>query len=244
MVSSLPLLFITALPTPNRNHKRGNRRVRQNKAPGSDAITLSGRQSLISVSTNATTAVPIYLDPTAFGDRVAAIGTNFVRFRIKSLRFQYRSSSSSSNGGLLTYGVLDDFDPGSTVVPTNRDQILNFRRATENNFWRNSNLSWRPLDPQKWYYVVGGNATNGDRFTVPATLYYVSSGADIAESGFLDVVYVIEFAGAATTSLTSTSSVLPNIPGTPRPSQGFSGKEDSSGYVSIAKPLTSSIFRR
>jgi hypothetical protein len=136
------------------------------------------------------------------------------------------SLQASSTGGLLTYGLLDDVQSSGLEAPTSRDQILNFRRATESAIWRNSGLSWSPLDREKWYYVVSA----GDRFSVPCELYYVitDNGEPNGNIGFIDVQYVIEFAGAAVTSLTASSSVLP--PGGP-PSLG--------GYVNLSKALVS-----
>lgn len=225
------LLFIAAPSTPNKNHKRGARRARQNKTPGSDSITLRGRQSLISPTASAGPTVT-YLDPSAFGDRVTSIAGNFVRFRIKSLRFQYVAIAPSTDGGVITYGVQDDVSTG-TEVPTNRDQVLNLRKAVETAVWRSKSLSWHPLDSSKWYYVQGSSATSGDRFTVPGSLIYTTSSTDTGDAlGFIDVFYVIEFAGASVTVLTSSSSAVTPLLG-PR-----LVKQDASEFVQVARPLT------
>jgi hypothetical protein len=131
------------------------------------------------------------------------------------------SLQPSSAGGLLTYGILDDVQSSGNENPNSRDQILNLRKATESAIWRNSRLSWRPLDPDKWYYIVNA----GDRFSIPAELYYVitDNGEPNGTIGFIDVQYVIEFAGAAVTSLTATPSSSSQPP-----------KADlASGYLSI-----------
>jgi hypothetical protein len=238
-VSPFTLQFITAPSTPNRNHKRGNRRARQNKTPGSDTIRLTGRQTLATptATTGGEAENYILLDPVAFGDRVASVAGNFTRFRIKSLRLQFKSILPSTAGGLLTYGLLDDITNADTL-PTNRDQILNLRRATEGALWRNTSLSWQPLDPQKWYYVSDGNATTGDRFGVPSSLHWLItdySTSIVGAVGLIDVQYAIEFSGAAVTTLSATlpSNVPPAHPVTPRP------KDEVPGYVSIARPLMS-----
>jgi len=166
-----------------------------------------------------------------------------VRFRVKSLRFQFKAILGSTSGGMLTYGVQDDISVGgSTTLPSNRDQVLNLRRSTENAFWRNSALSWRPLDFSKWYYVQGGSISGGDRLTVPCSLCFITTLDTTGEPeaslcGFMDVSYVIEFAGASVTTLSSTSSVvLPTRNGdTPRPSKD----DDASSYVRLARPLMS-----
>jgi hypothetical protein len=137
-------------------------------------------------------------------------------------------------GGLLTYGFLDDLTAtGVTTDPLNRDQVLNLRRATEGALWRNTYLSWRPLDASKWYYVSQNDGTTNalDRFETPCTLVYVvtDNGEGNGTLGYIDVSYVIEFAGAATTVL-QTSSSSSKSPDTP--SSGA-----IPGYVSISKPL-------
>jgi hypothetical protein len=239
-VSPFTLLVIPAPSTPNRNHKRGNRRARQNKTPGSDTIRLTGRQTLATptATSGGEAENSLLLNPVAFGDRVGSVADNFVRFRIKSLRLQFKSILPSTAGGLLTYGILDDI-VDSTTLPTNRDQILNLRRATEGALWRNTSLTWRPLDPQKWYYVSGGDTGSTARFENPASLHWLItdySTSIVGAVGLIDVQYAIEFSGAAVTSLHASlpSNVPPTHPGTPRPS-----KEEVPGYVSIARPLMS-----
>jgi len=232
----LALQVIPALSTPNRTNKRGARRARQNKTPGSDAIRLTGRQSLVPIQTaNLTGPAQFVLDPSAFGDRVASVAGNFTRYRIKSLRFQYRPLVGTTEGGLITYGVLDDV-VGYTTAPTSRDQILNLRRATETSYYKNSALSWRPLDASKWYYVAGSTTSSGDRFEIPGTLYIVNQennlGSEGTTAGYLDVLYVIEFAGAAVTALSLAAPPPPSVPTSTQPAS-------PAGYVSIAKPLTS-----
>jgi hypothetical protein len=178
----------------------------------------------------------------AFGDRVASVGDNFVRFRIKSLRLQFKSILSSNTNGMLTYGILDDIvDSSNTAeLPTSRDQILNLRRATENVVWRNSALSWRPLDSGKWYYVSPASVFGQeDRFVSPGSLITLISDAMGLGSanpvlGYIDCYYVIEFSGAAVTVLhsSSSSSVPPHVPQPPG-----SSKSPVMDYVSVPRSL-------
>lgn len=242
MVRLFSLQFIAAPSTPNSNHKRGNRRARQNKTPGSDTIRLTGRQTLATVQTQ-TSGEPEYvvnLTPASLGDRIASVAGNFVRFRFKSLRFQYVSALPTTQGGILTYGVLDDAIPAGTnpETPLNRDQILNLRRATETAIWRNRSLSWRPLDMAKWYYVY--QAAGTDRFTVPCSLnYMITDGSTTpgGTTGFIDVQYVIEFSGAAVTVLSNLSSSVPSsMVQSPRP---LLKTDEIPGYVSVSRPLMS-----
>lgn len=203
---------------------------------------MKGRQSLVTPVSATAGIVQIFdLDPQAFGDRIASIGTNFVRFRIKSLRIQYKPLVNTNFGGMLTMGVQDDLgSTSSTTFPSTRDQVLNLRRAAENSLYRGVSLSWRPLDPQKWYYVAGGSSTGGDRFSVPACFYWIVTPDPAGEGepptlGFIDANYVVEFAGASISTL-SVSSPVPSIrPSTPRPSQ----EETAGGYVKLVRPLMS-----
>jgi hypothetical protein len=140
---------------------------------------------------------------------------------------------------MITYGLLDDYAPGTgAVLPTTRDQILNLRRACECAIWKDKSLSWVPLDKSKWYYTSTIVSAEDDRFTIPASLcFLLSNGATAGDGyGFIDVQYVIEFAGAVLTASTSLSATQSTVPGTPRL------KDEVPGYVSIAKPLLS--FRR
>jgi hypothetical protein len=92
------------------------------------------------------------------------------------------------------------------------------------------------VDPDKWYYIVNA----GDRFSIPAELYYVitDNGEPSGVIGFIDVQYIIEFAGAAVTSLTSLSSVSSYDPDTPRPDPSKGQEARASGYVSISRPTS------
>jgi len=96
------------------------------------------------------------------------------------------------------------------------------------------------MDMAKWYYVVGGTSTSGDRFSVPGAVCFTTLennlGSEGYQAGFLDCQYVIEFAGAAVTSLSLSSSIVPPTDNrdTPRPKD-----EDASGYVRLARPLIS-----
>jgi len=245
LVSSVPLQFIAAPSTPNRNHKRGNRRVRQNKTPGSDTIRLTGRQTLATPPINQVVEAieTVSLNPTSVGDRVGSVANNFVRYRIKSLRLSYVTMQPSSSSALFTFGIQDDIPPsgGGTEVPTNRDQILNLRRATETTIWRNRSLGWSPLDRSKWYYVTPTQGLSEDRFSTQATVYYLitenAGGGEGPGLGFIDVQYVIEFSGATLTSLTSSSSLSSYIPVTPRPLPSQGEDRAVPGYVSISRPL-------
>jgi hypothetical protein len=97
-------------------------------------------------------------------------------------------------------GVSDDTDSTSTSIST-RDQILNLRRSVETAVYRNCNLTWSPIDKEKWYYI-NAESTNSDlRMTVPATLVYNINATITFAPGFIDVQYVIEFEGATVVAI-------------------------------------------
>jgi hypothetical protein len=182
-------------------NKRGARRARQKKSPRRDTIVLIGRQALATVTVPTSglgTMQSFLLNPTVLGDRPAGISVFYTRFRIKNLKFMYKSLAASTQQGLVTMGVTEDADATSTL--TSRDQILNLRRSTENTAWKDMSLNWSPVDRNKWYYVnyalLGADNT---RFDTPGTFYVVGSGNGAAAAfsgGFVDVQYTIELTGA------------------------------------------------
>lgn len=194
--------------------KRSKNRRSLNRSSATDSIILRGRNSVLTVTGNAGgTAVALTtltLSLNNFGDRPVAVGAAFLRWRIKSLQFSYRSnlgSAATSSGigtandvGLLTMGVADDADNTSTAITT-RDQILNFRKAVEKQIWKDLNLSWSPIDKSKWYYITSESSSSDARFVTPGTLAFIGTNCNFAASqaiGFIDVRYVLEFSGAST----------------------------------------------
>lgn len=101
-------------------------------------------------------------------------------------------------------GVLDDaVETGGTANPTTRDQIVNLRRAKENNVWKSMTLNWTPLDNEKWYYLAySTNSTEDTRFLYPCVFNYQFTGPSLDGFSVVDIDYVVEFAGAAVASLT------------------------------------------
>jgi hypothetical protein len=170
-----------------------------------DRIRLRGRQRFAAVAVNSSgligAATPLTI--ASLGDRPAAVGATFLRYRYVSLRFIYRSATSSATNatnlqlGNLVIGVSDDvaFASGPTA-----DQILNLRTSRQTSIFRDVSFEWRPVDRSKWYYVGADPTTSDARFTTPGSFAIatdVAVGTTTAfTAGTIDVEYAIEFEGA------------------------------------------------
>jgi hypothetical protein len=185
--------------TPNKQHtKRGVRRVRQNKTPGSDAITLKGKQRVTQLAINSTTGAIDYallVTPSVLGDRVAGIAQYWARFRINSLKFILRSKMPTTATGTVVCGVLDDSN--SAAVGSSSAQVLDYRISSERHVYQDQTLRWSPLDKNKWYYTQPGADS---RLQYPCT-YMVASDDSLTTYGTyaysVDLHYSITFEGSA-----------------------------------------------
>jgi len=214
-----PALAVYPHPaTPNPNQKRGARRARQNKSPGSrgSITTLCGRQRLsaVQVSTTGTVTVSNNLTISALGDRPNAVSAAFLRYRYKWLKFTFRSAAST-NGISLGTGALNTPAIGNLVMgvaddvalsTTSADNILNLRVSREMTTFKDSQITWAPLDRGRWFYVTA-DSVGDPRFTQPAIflmtsdvpLQVATNGAGTPMSwncGVIDLEYCIEFSGA------------------------------------------------
>lgn len=203
--------------TPNSQPKRGARRARQNKTPGSrgSITTLCGRQRLITLGVNTTgqVGVNIQLNLANLGDRPANVGASFLRYRYKWLKFTYRSAAGSApqslaatvnqlpNIGNLVMGVSDDVALSSSTP----DDILNLRVSKELSVFRDASITWSPVDKAKWYYVIA-DSVGDPRFSIPAALFvvndipltigYTGTTPTAWSCGVIDLEYCIEYSGA------------------------------------------------
>lgn len=188
-----------SITTPNQQRKSGARRARQNKSPRSDAIILTGRQRLSTLTASGSGVLGYTLQvlPSNISDRMGGIGQYFTRYRIKSLTVKYISACASTLPGSFVLGFVDDTNELGTGL--NADQILNLRKSVESPVWRNTSLSWTPLDNSKWYYTLNDESAGiGERFSIPCEIVLISDVAtsDNNITGVLELFYSVEFAGA------------------------------------------------
>jgi len=197
----LTLLLQCSLLTPNKQHnKRGVRRVHQNKSPGSDAITLRGKQRVTVLTTNGSGMIDynLIVTPATLGDRVGGVSIWFSRYRFNSLRFELKAKLPVTTAGTVVHGVLDDAN--NNAAGSLPYQVLDYRVSGERHVYMDQTLRWSPLDKSKWYYITAGSDA---RLQYPCT-YIVSSDDSITgpsnTSVFsLDLHYSVTFEGAAPT---------------------------------------------
>lgn len=214
-------LFLLNKSRPNKTHKRGARRVRLNKSPRSDAITLRGsllnQQILLDGTGSLVQPTGGFLvNPGTLGDRPLTAGTMFLRYRIKSLVFQIRSVLNFTMDGDHAFGVADDTEV-TTAIITTPIQIIALRVSRMIRTNQSLNLRWSPIDKSKWYYVNSEAGTAADRrFQSPCCFNFLTTNAvkywptNVAPPGpsspiflqnntvayTLDIHYVIEYEGA------------------------------------------------
>lgn len=163
------------------------------------------------VSTTGTVAVTNNLTISALGDRPNAVSSAFLRYRFKWLKFTFRSAASS-NGfftaagtnlpaiGNLVMGVADDV----VLSTVSADNILNLRISRELSSFRDSVITWSPVDKGRWFYVTAD--TVGDPRFIQSAVFYMSSDVPLQianngaattwNCGVIDLEYCIEYTGA------------------------------------------------
>jgi len=198
----------------------GRRRVqRKGKArsrpPRGDAIWMKGSEILFNIAQVAANTGPIQYQgtnsysfdvrPATLSDRVQIAGSIYSRYRIKRLKLIYKSTVPSTTNGALAIGVLDDANVSNSVGHINNyDTVVNLRRSNDNNLWRNFIVTWRPLDPLKWYYTDSSGSDN--RFSSPCSIFASFDSTPGANSvfGSVRLEYLVEFEGA-------TPQVVPSL---------------------------------
>jgi len=154
------------------------------------------RGKFVATATPATgTPLALFLiQPSSLGTRVASISSDYLRWRVKSLRVRFLGSLASGSGtsGFVSMGVLDDVnyagEPPTTVsgVSELRCSATTFLSQTVP-----VNFEFRPLDKSRWYYCT---SVSNDRFDSVGTLYAAATAGGIS----YEIDYSIVFAGAFT----------------------------------------------
>lgn len=215
----------TLLTPTHNNQKRGARRVRQNKASGNslrqtimstdpyanskDFDLKLGSANPINVEhirmynamvVQPSTVTGLQLNPANFGSRSLNLATLYMRYRFVKIIFSKLPYKDVTGGGSVVLGVAEDnLSEGGTVSdPANQFEILNFRTSTTLGANTGGELVWRPIDPNRWFYMSAGAGTAGPtdgRFIYPGTFY---GYADTSGSGIIiSIRAIIEFAGPA-----------------------------------------------
>lgn len=168
------------------------------------------------LSTNANSGIDYQLlvTPAALGDRVGGIAQYFSRFRFNSLKFQLKAKSPVTTPGLVVHGVLDD--QNGNASGSSPAQVLDYRVSGEKHVYSDQTLTWRPLDPSKWYYITAGADA---RLQYPCTYLVTSDDTFYTPSVNvqlynLDLHYSITFEGAAPNGYALASDYV-SVPPTP-----------------------------
>lgn len=146
--------------------------------------------------------IAVAVTPVGIGDRLSTVGGAFQRFRVKRVRFYFKSSLPTTQSGNLVLAVADDVEQSGTT-PSTADQLMNLRRRAEGKAYSNISVAWSPLDRSKWYYTANDTA-NDARFESPGTFLMLSDIGGLGTSvtlGSLYCDYEVEFAGRTLISI-------------------------------------------
>jgi len=146
---------------------------------------------------SATPTALFLIQPSTLGARVASISSDYLRWRVKSLRIRFLGevSGTGNGGGFTSMGVLDDVNYAGEP-PTSVSGVAELR-CSASTFTSQTipvNFDFRPLDPKRWYYCT---SVSNDRFDSVGTLYAGTSGSGTAAISY-EVDFSIVFSGAYT----------------------------------------------
>jgi hypothetical protein len=160
------------------------------------------------------------LDLAALGQRAAAFGSLYSRYRIRSIQFTYIPVVGTSVNGAIALGVIDDqVDADNATTISNYLPVTQLRTSLNTQVYQKAMMTYRPVDPNKWYYTDRVNtAANVDRFGTQISLAGQASAAALngnSALGSLRLDYVIEFEGAipVTTEVQTARGQRPSPPG-------------------------------
>lgn len=143
------------------------------------------------------TVIGLQLSPVNFGSRALNLATLYMRYRIVKCILSVLPYKTVTTGGSIVMGVSDDnsSEGGTVSDPANQFEILNFRTSTTVGANTGGEIVYKPLDPEKWYYISGGAGTSGPadgRLIYPGTFFVYT---DASAGSIISVRAVIEFAG-------------------------------------------------
>jgi hypothetical protein len=188
-----------------------NRRARQNKSPNatttvvtirdslerrlakrSDAIDMVGR-CLITVGNAGGSGVLLNgFTISSFGTRLAAIATNYSRWRISSLNLNFVIPLTVS-----AVGIVDD-DSLASGEPTTLSTVYELRCSLFNQGVPaavpfTGNLLWKPVDPMRWFYTTPQSSANDLRDITPGTFAEYCNAA--TASWTFECYYSVQLSG-------------------------------------------------
>jgi len=166
-------------------------------ATTSDSCVFRGKYTQgFTIAANNSASFLFAPQPRTLGNRPTSAGTLFTRFRLKDLTVKVHSplrSDGSISG--ITIGILDDYS-NTSDAPTDFPSVQDLRCSivTSTSESEPDFLFWKPLDPQKWYYVVAPSGED-PRFIYPCAVYASCTGSS-GQPVVLEFEYTLVFAGA------------------------------------------------
>jgi hypothetical protein len=223
MQSSDLYFTITSLIVP-KNSSRNNRRrgTRKNRGSGGNAIPpmalteafqrqLANHDPKVVIKTQilefaqtSGSVVSIPLIPANLGARIQQLTGCFSRWRVVKAIAVYKGPYATTTNGTVHIGWSDDYggEGGAGVVPTTASDISTLRCAGDTVAFKDLEVLWKPIDPEKWFYVFGtatGLGQTDYRLVCPATLWTIRNFPSYSGPTFIDVrlLITVEFAGAS-----------------------------------------------
>jgi len=176
--------------TPQESFERG-------LALHTDSTNIRGKFVGTAATTSSTPTALFLIQPSSLGARIASISSDYLRWRIKSLRIRFLGNPSAAGtgaaSGFTSMGVLDDVNYAGEP-PTSISGVSELRCSATTFISQTIpvNFEFRPLDKSCWYYCT---SVSNDRFDSVGTLYIASSAAS---SVSYEVDFSIVFSGAFT----------------------------------------------
>ena len=130
-----------------------------------------------------------------FGTRVNTLATCYNRFRFKHVLIRFLTFETDQSG-TAALGIKDDVTI-SGDEPTSVQDVLQYR-CSKADFGPQtvpSLLEFKPLETNKWFYIVRNEGSGQDRFTSQGCLY-AATGSTGNTSYQIEVNYTLVFAGA------------------------------------------------
>jgi len=199
-----------------RRGRKGNRRGNKNNGGGrkggsslpreSDLIIVKGQLVLPTLATTTTPTanlVAINLAPDTLGDRPAAFGGLFARYRFTSVTVHYVPIVPVTTTGAIAFGLADDVDDSElSTSATTYAGITALRRSFETQVYSKGHVMWRPIDSNRWYYSSADSANPEPRFTKQLALFVTGLSLPASTTlGTIIIRYNIQFAGAIPVSV-------------------------------------------
>jgi hypothetical protein len=168
-----------------------------------------------------------YVLSTALNNRWAYLAAIYQRWRIKYIRFHYRSQIGTSNNGRVAMAVVEDAD-GS--APTTFPGLMEQRCSSENSGRSSFNMTYRPIH-EDWLWTRD-LTLNEDRLEYPGVLNVATGSFTVASvPGYIWYEYLVEFSAPCNSETQLARARALGLTFAPDPVKTSTSKEESSPPV-------------